>query len=338
MEQMEHSEHVELMEHLPATVREAFIQASLFLQQHQVMDSAICAELLLGHLLSWDRTTLLMNWHEPFPEGCLGEWKELIQRKASGEPVQYIIGEQEFYGLTLHVNPNVLIPRPETEVLVEQIIRRGREIWGANGSEELDGTGIIEEKEEVARTVRTERVRMEDKVPFVADIGSGSGAICVSLAVLCPEWTITSSDLSHGALGVARSNAARNGVEGQIVFYQGDLLEPYIKTKQRIDILVSNPPYIPVGDLGQLQAEVKQYEPHLALDGGEDGLDLYRRMIDQMGLLPCYPSLVGFEVGQGQDEAVARMLDNLHVWNQVVTIADLAGIQRHVMAIGLRDC
>ncbi len=284
------------------TVREAFLQASSFLQRRGVEDSARAAELLLCHVLDLDRTALFLRWNEPFPERKRAEWREVLARRAAREPVQYITGEQEFFGLPFAVSPAVLIPRPETEILVENIVAFGKKLWPT-------------------------------RPPVVADIGTGSGAIAVTIAAQCPAWIVLASDISAAALEVARGNAARNGVERKIAFYTGDLLEPFIASGTAIDVLVSNPPYIATADIEGLQPEVRRHEPRAALDGGEDGLMLYRRMIDQLGGLPDYPSLIGFEVGQGQAKTVAAMLESRRYWNDIRIIPDLAGIERHVIAI-----
>jgi release factor glutamine methyltransferase len=286
----------------PSTAREAYIQASSFLRQRQVSDAAICAELLLQYLMQWDRSTMLLRWEEPFPLERMGDWLQLVDRKAAGEPVQYILGVQEFYGLSFRVNSAVLIPRPETELLVEQVIKRGNEMW-PQGS------------------------------PALVDIGSGSGVIPVSIAVNCPLWQVSSSDISLAALEVARANAELNGVADKICFSQSDLLDVYVQEQKTIDILVSNPPYIASGDIDELQLEVRSFEPRLALDGGADGLILYRRMCEQMKLLPAYPRLVAFEVGQGQTEAVSRMLAELNIWTRIDIVNDLSGLPRHVIAM-----
>lgn len=290
------------MNEQPMTAREAYIQASSFLRQKQISDAAICAEFLLQHLLQWDRSTMLQRWEEAFPQELLGAWTQLVDRKAAGEPVQYIIGVQDFYGLPFQVSPAVLIPRPETELLVEQVIKRGNKLWPQGA-------------------------------PKLVDIGSGSGAIAVSIAVQCPLWQVSSSDVSPAALEVASANAELNGVATRVYFAQSDLLEIYVLEQIQIDILVSNPPYIASADIDELQQEVKSFEPRLALDGGADGLILYRRMCEQMKLLPVYPRLVAFEVGQGQTEAVSLMLAELNVWEQIDIIDDYAGIARHVIAI-----
>lgn len=290
------------MPHAEKTIREAFLKASSFLKERDVKDAVICTELLLQHLFGWERSTLLLRWGEVFPASYENQWEELVNRKAGGEPVQYILGEQDFYGLPFEVNKAVLIPRPETELLVERIIYEGKRLF-PQGS------------------------------PLLGDIGTGSGAIPVTLAHACPEWRVYSSDLSPLALEVARRNAVRNGVGDRVTLLQGDLLLPYVERGLPIDILVSNPPYIPTGDLPALQPEVRQFEPHTALFGGPDGLDLYRRMMDQLVSLPKQPALVGLEVGIGQADDVANLLRGAGDWSSVEYVKDLAGIDRHVIAL-----
>ncbi|GIP40924.1 release factor glutamine methyltransferase [Paenibacillus sp. J31TS4] len=296
------------------TMKEAYLQASSFLEKQGVPEAASCAELLLQHLMGWSRTAFLLNLEEPFPEERHAEWTGLLARKAAGEPVQYIIGEQEFYGLPFAVDPSVLIPRPETELLVEEMIRRGRRLWPDAGTDSAStgGSGCA-------------------PAPVAADIGAGSGAICVTLAVQCPAWQVHAVDLSSAALQTARRNAERLGAD-RIVFHHGDLLEPLITSRIAVDILVSNPPYIPSGEVLGLQREVAGHEPHSALDGGPDGLDLYRRMVRQLEELPRYPRLIGLEVGMGQAEAVRELLQRSGPWREIVIVPDLAGIGRHVVA------
>ncbi|MFD0870939.1 N5-glutamine S-adenosyl-L-methionine-dependent methyltransferase [Chlamydia abortus] len=285
----------------PSSIREAYIWASSFLQGQGVPDAGACSELLLQYVLGWDRNRLLLNWQESFPEDRMSAWQVAIQRKASGEPVQYIIGEQEFYGLSYTVTPAVLIPRPETELLVEALIKQGKRMW-------------------------------PEQEPLLVDVGTGSGAIAVTVAVQCPEWRIWATDLSEEALQVAKLNGAKHTGEGRIEFMLGDLLDPLIRKRAEIDILVSNPPYIPSGDMPSLQKEVGQYEPHLALHGGEDGMDYYRRFLIDMDKLTAPPALVGFEVGQGQARAVEEMLKREGKWSETQIVTDLAGIERHVLA------
>lgn len=284
------------------SIQEALVEASSFLAEQGVEDGRSDVELLMQHMLGWDRSRLLLEWRELFPAAYEVEWRELLHRRGTGEPVQYMLGEQEFYGLPFEVNPAVLIPRPETELLVEAIMKRGREIWAADGQR-----------------------------PLAVDIGTGSGAIAVSLAVFNASWQLVACDLSPRAIEVASRNVVKNGVTDRVTFYQGDLLEPVIKFGLRVDILVSNPPYIPSPDIPGLQREVREHEPMLALDGGEDGLYCYRTMLEQMQRLPIVPRLVGFEVGFGQARDVAALMEHCGWWKQVDIIQDYAGIERHVI-------
>ncbi|MFK7694820.1 peptide chain release factor N(5)-glutamine methyltransferase [Paenibacillus sp. HJGM_3] len=288
-----------------STIREAYLQASSFLQRADVRDAAIVTELLLCHLMDWSRTELFLRWGEPFPADREEDWAGYVLRKASGEPVQYIIGEQEFYGLRFHVEQAVLIPRPETELLVEEIVRTAGSLW------------------------------REDTPLVVADIGTGSGAIAVTLAVQRPAWRLQAVDLSPAALEVAKGNAKRNGVVERVAFHEGDLLGPFLHggDADGLDIVVSNPPYIESEAIEGLEVQVRCYEPHLALDGGPDGLALYRRLTEQLTRLERTPRIVGFEVGQGQAPAVAELLTHTGLWAEVRLVKDLAGIERHVIAV-----
>ncbi|CAG7634610.1 Release factor glutamine methyltransferase [Paenibacillus solanacearum] len=289
------------------TIREAYAEASSFLRQRGVREPEANAQRLLEHLLGESRSGLLIRWAEPFPQEREADWQQLLARKASGEPVQYMIGEQEFYGLPFAVTPAVLIPRPETELLVEAVVTLGRQLWDPAAAR-------------------------QDASPAVCDVGTGSGAIAVSFAAQCPAWRVLASDISRDALEVAEANAARNGMGGRIAFYEGDLLVPYIERGIRLDAVVSNPPYIPEADEAGLQPEVRLYEPRTALYGGADGLVLYRRLASQLAELPAVPALVGFEVGQGQAAEVKRLLEQAADWDDVRIIPDLGGIERHVVA------
>ncbi|NOU95022.1 HemK family protein methyltransferase [Paenibacillus sp. LMG 31456] len=338
------------------TIREAYVEASSFLLGHQVQEAANCADLLLQHVLGYTRSELLLRWQEMFPVEQLELWQELLERKASGEPVQYIIGEQEFYGLPFTVNPAVLIPRPETELLVEQVVLLGKQLWpGAEaesrasgaGAESLEVTSGANESGEAGLEARRatdqsgigqdcgepEQEREAGVGPLIADIGAGSGAIAVSLAMQCPRWCIVSSDISPAALAVAEANAERHGVSERVTFIEGDLLMPYIERGLRLDAVVSNPPYIPEADEAGLQPEVRLHEPRTALYGGADGLVLYRRLAAQLKELAVMPALVGLEVGLGQAQAVAKLLSDVAEWDEVRIVPDLAGIERHVIAV-----
>lgn len=253
------------------------------------------------HLLGWDRSRLLLDWREPFPAKLAEAWQAMLERRAAGEPVQYITGEQEFMGLALEVNPAVLIPRPETELLAEAVIRLAGALWG-------------------------------DQPFTIADIGTGSGAIAVSLAKRMPGCRVLACDLSAEALATAGRNAARHGVAERVDLVQGDLLTPLIVAGRNPDALVSNPPYIASGDIPRLARHVRDHEPRMALDGGADGLDFYRRIVGQLEELPAVPRLVAFETGMGQAGEVAAMLRRAGHWEDVAILRDYAGIERHVTA------
>lgn len=302
---------------LPMTLREARDRAGAWLDAQGVEDSRHHAERLLLHVLGIERAALLMAWHDPFPESGLALWHSSIRRRATGEPLQYVIGEEWFYGRPFAVTPAVLIPRPETELLVEEVLAAADRLWppAAEGSA---------------------------AVPTVVDVGTGSGAIAVTLSAERHGWRLSASDLSPDALEVARANAARHDVSGRIAFAQGDLLAPFIASGRggtavdggkHIDVLVSNPPYIPSADMPDLQREVRDHEPHLALEGGADGLDPYRRMLEQLPLLPAMPRIVAFELGMGQPAIVAGLMREMNVWDDIRIITDYNGIDRHIVAV-----
>nr|WP_025681516.1 peptide chain release factor N(5)-glutamine methyltransferase [Paenibacillus massiliensis] len=282
------------------SIREALTEASSFLAEAGVLEPQHNARLLLEHVLDMQGAAFYAELGQPFPAGKQQDWEAVVNRKAAGEPAQYIIGEQEFYGRPFKVSPSVLIPRPETELLVEAILQYGDQLWpGGN--------------------------------PRVLDIGTGSGAIAITIAAERKGWQVLAGDLSPDALAVARLNAAAVGVE--LAMRQGDLLAPF--AGEVVDILVSNPPYIPAAEIEGLQPEVSLHEPRLALDGGPDGLAPYRVMMQQLSLLQAPPRLIGFELGMGQAPLVAELLREAGHWSRIVIVPDLAGIERHVL--GLAD-
>ncbi|OMF90999.1 HemK/PrmC family methyltransferase [Paenibacillus sp. FSL R7-0337] len=323
------------------SIREAFAEASSFLAGHGLTEPQRSSQLLLEHVLGLSGAAYYMALADPFPPACKAEWEAMVTRRAAGEPVQYIIGEQEFYGRAFEVTPDVLIPRPETELLVEAILKYGAELWpdglaGVRGEAAPEAMAAADEAAAHSGAGRSPARRESGAGaagaarPLTAvDIGAGSGAISVTLAAEAPVWRVCAGDISPGALAVARRNAQRHGTAVDLRL--GDLLEPFAGLET--DILVSNPPYIPGGDIAGLQREVRDHEPRTALDGGGDGLDPYRRMMEQLPLLPAPPRLVGFELGQGQAEQVAGLLRAAGHWDEIITIDDLAGIPRHVLGI-----
>ncbi|MCJ8012811.1 peptide chain release factor N(5)-glutamine methyltransferase [Paenibacillus sp. KQZ6P-2] len=294
------------------TIREALIEASSFLTACAVTEPQRSAQLLLEHVLGLEGAAYYMALPEPFPEGRRELWEQAISRRASGEPAQYITREQEFYGIPFEVTPDVLIPRPETELLVEAVLQQAKRLWPEGAAPSL---GAASGEDDALRPLEC------------ADIGTGSGAIAVTLALQAPRWHVRASDISAGALQIAARNAAANGA--QVAFKEGNLLEPF--AGERLDIIVSNPPYIPAADIAGLQREVRDHEPRTALDGGTDGLAPYRIMMEQLPLLQDPPRLIGFELGQGQAQDVAELLRAAGHWDEIIIVPDLAGIERHVL-------
>ncbi len=256
-------------------------------------DGRFLAEIILRHVLGWDRTRFFTHLDEPLSEAQWSKMQELMEKRLEGIPVQYLIGEQEFYGLSFHVNASVLIPRPETEILVEEVLRR-----------------------------------RDPKASLVAaDIGTGSGAIAIALAAHS-NWKLYAVDIARESLDTAVENSRLHGVEARITFLQGDLLSPL---PSKVDILVSNPPYIPSQDIEELNVQVRVHEPRRALDGGTDGLDFYRRLCGGLGDVLKEGGLVAFEVGFGQARDVEKLLMESGVISETAVICDLAGIERVVI-------
>jgi release factor glutamine methyltransferase len=316
------------------TLRQTCTGAAEWLSGQGVDEARNDAELFLMHVMGLDKAALLFRWNEPFPADRAEQWISMIVRRGAGEPLQYIMGEGWFYGRSFRVSPAVLIPRPETELLVEAVLEAADRLWGGSEPTTFSAGQAGGSAGHVSGS--------KNAVPTVVDVGTGSGAIAVTLAALRPGWRVTASDLSPDALEVARGNASRHGVADRLAFAQGDLLAPFIDAGRggtaidggaAIDVLVSNPPYIPAADLSGLQREVRDYEPHLALDGGTDGLAPYRVMLEQLPLLPAMPRIVAFELGMGQPEIVAAWMREMEIWDDISIVTDLNGIKRHIVAV-----
>lgn len=281
-------------------IHEALAWASSFLADHN--REAFAAEILMRHVLgNVSRTDMLMRLHDPISEEKYEELKVAVDRHVNGEPVQYITGREDFYGRTFSVNEEVLIPRPETEELVEHML------W------------LIEEHfpdgEQVA----------------VADIGTGSGAISVTMALENKDLKVYTVDIANESIEVARGNARKLGAD--VEFLHGDLLKPFIDKGIKLDVVVSNPPYIPDSEIAVLDTIVKDKEPMRALSGGEDGYDFYRRFMEELPLVLKERALVGFEVGAGQGATVASMLKDTFPAATVYVKYDISGKDRMVFAV-----
>ncbi|MDD4600059.1 Release factor glutamine methyltransferase [bioreactor metagenome] len=252
------------------------------------------AEVLLSHILGKDRIHLYVNFDQPLQPTELTAFRAAVKQRAMRLPVAYITGCKEFMGLDFSVSPAVLIPRPDTEFLVEAALDRLEKI----------------------------------NKPIVLDIGTGSGAIIISVLAKNPSACGAAVDISKSALAVAANNAQHNGVADRVVFYQGDLFSPV--HGQLFDAILSNPPYIPNEDILQLEPEV-QREPKLALAGGRDGLDYYRRIINQGRQFLKPGGFIAVEIGIGQAEAVTQLAEKSEGFKVAELIKDYAGIDRVVV-------
>ncbi|WP_338450238.1 peptide chain release factor N(5)-glutamine methyltransferase [Niallia oryzisoli] len=283
-------------------IYEALQWASSFLKEKERDENA--GELLLRFFLQMDRTKMLANLREELDIEVENRFHGAVELHGEGTPVQYIIGHEEFYGRTFRVNECVLIPRPETEELVLGALTRVSQRFG--GDQSMD----------------------------VVDIGTGSGAIAISLKLERPELSVTASDISEGALAVAHGNAERLGAD--VEFVKGDLLQPFIEAGRKFDVVISNPPYIPLGDKVDMSVVVTAHEPHTALFAGEDGLDLYRQFAEELPIVLKEKAMVGFEVGAGQSKAVSGLLQKAFPEAHIETVYDINGKDRMVfMEIGV---
>jgi release factor glutamine methyltransferase len=232
------------------------------------------AEALLQHTLGQDRAWLIAHWDDESDSSTECAYTEAVNRRQTGEPLQYITGQSEFFGLPFSVGPGVLIPRPETEHLVEEVLRLAKDFDQA--------------------TLR------------IADIGTGSAIIAVALAHMLPQAHIAAVDSSAQALTVARDNAKQNQVEDRIDFFEGDLFQPL--SGLQFQIIASNPPYIPTTDHDSLSVEVRDHEPHSALFAGEDGLGIYQRLIPESRNHLVANGWLALEIGFGQQQAIESLL------------------------------
>ena len=279
------------------TLREALAHGfSQFLASPQLRDSALLdAAYLLRHTLTITQASLLADYDRILTPAEQADYQSLISRRLTHEPVQYITGEREFYGLPLRVNPAVLIPRNSTEVLVE---------------------AVLEEMKPRAN----EALR-------IVDVGTGSGAIAIALAHHLPHAQLTALDLSPEALEVAASNAALNIVAGRIRFLESDLLTA-VSEEPAFDAVISNPPYIPSSDRDSLHPQIRDFEPDVSLYGGLAGLDIYRRLIPQAKAALKPKGLLAMEIGYRQRDAILELLAD---WNDVRLVEDLEQITRVVI-------
>jgi release factor glutamine methyltransferase len=287
------------------------------------------AEFLLRFALRCDKAWLLTRLRNTVSDEVQDYFNAMVRRRIAGEPIQYVTGEATFFNMQFRVTPDVLIPRPETELLVERVTQlipvflpqsdRFFEFRKVTPHTWRDAATAID-----AKDTASER-NTPHHTPRILDVGTGSGCIAICITHDWDEAEITAIDLSPSALEVARFNAESLGIADQIRFLQGDLLTPV--AGEQFEIIVSNPPYVAESDRDQLSVEVRDHEPALALFAGEDGLDVYRRLIPA-----AFDALVpgGFlllEIGYGQSPAIAELL-TCSGFEQIEFTPDLQGIPR----------
>ena len=298
----------------PMDVRTALKTGIAKLREASVPSFTLSAELLLLHVATRDRTWLYSHPEENLPQEITDRFFALIARRAEGEPTQYLTGKQEFWGLEFEVTPDVLIPRPETEHVIEVALDRLalRELRAGRPQKTI-GEGLR-----------------------IADIGTGSGCIAIALAKELPKAEFVATDISRAALEVAGRNAVRHGVGGRIRFVQGDLLErsgeEWMTSGESavpllFDLVASNPPYIGRREEPTLAREVRDHEPEIALFGGEEGYELYGELIAQAASNLKPGGLLVLELGHDSLPAVQPLLDAAS-WTRVGITNDLAGIPR----------
>ena len=273
------------------TRRQALSRARELLVANNIESASLEAELLLRHILRIDRTLLYTEFDRELTPQQEESYRQCIERRLKGEPSAYITGHREFFGLDFLVDNNVLIPRPETELLVEQAITRSRKY----------------------------------SAPLIADIGIGCGAIAISLALSLPDAHIDAVDISEAAVAVAKRNCRKHSVQNRVRFLIGNMLEPL---SEPADIIVTNLPYVRTADLPRVNTI--GFEPPLALDGGIDGLDMIRRLCFQVREKIKPLGCLLMEIGMGQSEAVTNLLRSIFPSAYIEVITDLSGIKRVV--------
>jgi len=282
------------------THAEAINNAANLLSTAGITNARLDAEVLLSHIIMKDRVWLITHRDDELDDKHQRDFADVIQRRTRREPLQHIIGNQEFWGLEFIVSSDVLIPRPETEFIIEAAL------------------AIVEDRNTPVRII---------------DLCTGSGCIAVSLAKELTAARIIATDASEKALAIARENTRRHGVSEHIRFLLGDLFEPLeeLDIRGQIDIIVSNPPYVQAGDLSTLQPEVRDYEPEMALIAGPGGTEMAKRIIQ---LAPEYLKKNGaliMEMGLGQAEALTRMVEATGAYGNRELLKDLAGIERVIV-------
>lgn len=295
------------------------------------------AEVLLAHVLEKQRIYLYVHFDEPLQPGELAAYREMVKQRVLHVPVAQILGEKEFMGLTFKVTADTLVPRPDTEILVQAAVERLKAMKG-----EKSATGVLADEsaaEEPAEGQPAGGADAEQEVAeplHIADIGTGSGAICLSVLHYLADTVADTVDISPAARAVAEENTASLGLADRVTFHTGDLLQPLVG--MTFAAILSNPPYIPEADIATLAPEVRLKEPHTALSGGQDGLDFYRRLAKEAPAMLVPGGFMAFEVGIHQAEPVAALAKANPLIARTEILPDYAGIDRVVVAWRTKEC
>ncbi len=280
------------------TILELLRTSVEYLKSKEIENPRADVEIMLAHVLMLDRMGLYLNFDRPVNAHELNVFRDLLKRRMRREPVQYIVGHKEFWSLDFEVNRHVLIPRWETELLVEEVLSTLKE---------------------------------NDNPPArILDIGTGCGVIAISLAKDIKDKFVYATDISEDALELARKNAKIHNVERYITFLKGHLFEPLRSKTGFFDVVVCNPPYIPTPDFSQLPPEIRYFEPRIALNGGEDGLKLIRPIISQVSEFLSNDGWLMLEIGQGQSRIVYKLIEDTNKFKSPFVIQDYSGIERVV--------
>lgn len=283
------------------TTRRLIAWTHQYFQTRGIDSPRLAAEMLLAHVLETSRIKLYMDPDRPASDLERAAFRELVERAARQEPVDYLVGEAPFFSLMFKVTPAVLVPRPSTETLVEHVIQHARRTPGFAS-------------------------------PLIADIGVGGGAIAVSVVKHLPDSRAFATDISDQAMAIAKENAQTHGVADRIDFRQGDLLEPLRAASLKVRYLLSNPPYISDDEWTEAPANVKDYEPTTALRGGPDGLDYLRPLIEQAPDLIDQPGQLVLEIAASQKQAVLQLAQQCKGLTHAHILADHEGLPRVLVA------
>lgn len=281
------------------TIRRLLEWTTGFFTRKNVDSPRLAAELLLGHVLSIPRIKLYTDYERPLAQKDLDAYRALVQRAAEQEPVAYLTGKAHFFNLEFEVNQDVLIPRPDTETLVENILQLARNAPG-----------------------------MES--PRVLDLCTGSGCIAAAIAFHLKNAAVTATDLSHAAVEVAKRNIERLGLSDRVAIKQGDLFEPLLNMAdaQPFDLIVANPPYIPTAQLQALDRNVRDYEPPMALDGGLDGLIFHRRILKEAPPRLVPGGRIYLEIAFDQGPAAKQIAEEIPAFTDIRLLRDYGGRDR----------